>query len=385
MVEHRGGMTKPVIIAGAGIGGLTTALALHQRRINAVVIEKAPTLKPLGVGINLLPHAVRELDALGLGAALASISVAPTAICYFDAAGTQLFREPRGIDGGYSHPQRSVHRGRLHTLLTEAVHDRLGPGAIRTGAGLTGFTDIGSAVTAHTAAGDITGTALIGADGIHSAVRAILHPDGDPLLWSGVRMYRGAARMPPFLDGHTMAIVTGGDGVDLVIYPISDGLVNWVLQVDDGRPGRLPGDARWNRPADPAVVAGHIADWTIGWLDAAELPYRSAEVFEYPMVDRDVLPHWGTGSVTLLGDAAHPMYPVGANGASQAIVDARVLADELHRDPAGGLRSYENTRRRDTADVIAANRQMHTASIADSEEIARVTTTYRTDTERSSS
>lgn len=378
-------MTNQVIIAGAGIGGLSAALALHQRGINAVVIEKASALKPLGVGINLLPHAVRELDALGLGAALASISVAPSAICYFDAAGTQLFREPRGIDGGYSHPQRSVHRGRLHTLLIEAVHDRLGRNTIRTGAGLAGFTDTGAAVTAHTAAGDITGTALIGADGIHSAVRAILHPDGDPLLWSGVRMYRGAAQMEPFLDGHTMAIVTGGDGVDLVTYPIGGGLVNWVLQVDDGRPGRLPGDARWNQPADPAVVAGHIADWTIGWLDVAALPYRSEQVFEYPMVDRDVLPHWGTGSVTLLGDAAHPMYPVGANGASQAIVDARVLADELHRDPAGGLRSYENIRRRDTADVIAANRRMHTDSTADGQEIARVTTTYRTDTERSSS
>lgn len=380
--------TPTVIIAGAGIGGLTAALTLHQRGIDAVVVEKAHHLRPLGVGINLLPHAVRELDRLGLGDELASISVAPKAISYFDRLGTHLFREPRGIDGGYSHPQRSVHRGRLHSLLVDAVSARLGPDALRTGAGLTGFTQAGDGVVAHTGAGDIRADILIGADGINSVVRAALHPGPDPLLWSGVRMYRGAARMPPFLDGRTMAIVQGGPhspGIDLVTYPIGEHLVNWVLQVDDGTAGPLPGDARWNHPADADLVASHVTGWDLDWLDVAALPWLSDEVFEYPMVDRDVLPHWGEGAVSLLGDAAHPMYPVGANGASQAIVDARVLAEELVRDPSNGLRTYESQRRRDTADVVAANREMHAAGTSRSDDIARVTTNYRKTTERSSS
>ncbi|MGK2867860.1 MAG: FAD-dependent monooxygenase [Mycobacterium sp.] len=373
------------VIAGAGIGGLTAALALHEYGIQTVVAEKAHTLKPLGVGINLLPHAVGELDRLGLGAELADISVAPSAICYFDSTGTHLFREPRGVDGGYSHPQRSVHRGRLHTVLVSAVLDRLGPAAIRTDAGLTGFTESTRGVIAHTTAGDIRGDKLIGADGINSVVRSTLQPGADPLLWSGVRMYRGAARMPPFLDGQTMAIVQGTNesrGVDLVTYPIGDGLVNWVLQIDDGVAGPLPGNARWNHPADPEIVAAHVAGWDLDWLDVGGLPRRSDEVFEYPMVDREVLPHWGNDVVTLLGDAAHPMYPVGANGASQAIVDARVLADELHRDPHGGLRSYERIRRPETADVVSANRRMHSAKTTRGEDIARVTTEYRNNTDR---
>ena len=377
-----------VVIAGAGIGGLTAALTLHQRGMPVTVVERAQTLRPLGVGINLLPHAVRELDVLGLGSRLASISVAPAAISYFDCRGNELFREPRGIEGGYTHPQRSVHRGRLHTLLVDAVTDRLGPLSIRTAAGLTGCTQVGDGVVAHTEAGDLSADILVGADGINSVVRSVLHPGPDPLLWSGVRMYRGAARMPPFLDGRTMAIVQGGPDsprTDLVIYPIGEDLVNWVLQVRDGPAGPLPGDAGWNEPADPAQVAAYVADWDLDWLDAAALPRLSEKVFEYPMVDRDVLPHWGTGPVTLLGDAAHPMYPVGANGASQAIIDARVLADELDRDPGNGLRAYERLRRCDTADVIAANREMHAAGTERGEDIARVTTKYRNDTERSAS
>ncbi len=375
--------TRSAVIAGAGIGGLTAALALHRYGFDVMLVEKAHRLRPLGVGINLLPHAVRELDRLGLADELAAMSVAPRAISYFDSAGTHLFREPRGLDAGDSHPQRSVHRGRLHAMLVDAVRDRLGTTAIRTGARLTNFTQTDNGVTAHTSAGDHGADVLIGADGINSVVRAHLHPGPDPLLWSGVRMFRGAARMPAFLDGRTMAIVQGTDGVDLVTYPLGDTLVNWVLQVDDHDPGPLPGDARWNQPADPDEIASRLADWHLDWLDAAALPRLSDAVFEYPMVDRDVLPRWGRGRVTLLGDAAHPMYPVGANGASQAIVDARVLAEELARDPEHGLRAYEHRRRRDTAEVVAANRAMHRAGTDTAVDIARATTTYRRDTERS--
>lgn len=374
-------MDKPaVVIAGAGIGGLTAALTLSRRGMTVTVVERAKTLQPLGVGINLLPHAVGELDARGLGGHLASISVAPSAISYFDSRGRHLFREPRGIDGGYSHPQRSVHRGRLQAMLVDAVTERLGTGAIRTDAGLTGFTQTDGGIVAHTRAGDLCADILVGADGINSVVRSALHPGPDPLLSSGVRMYRGAAKMDPFLDGRTMAIVQGGNGTDLVTYPIGDSLVNWVLQVRDGVAGPLPGDAGWNIPADPALVTSYMADWSLDWLDAAALPRLSDSVFEYPMVDRDVLPHWGVGRVTLLGDAAHPMYPVGANGASQAVLDARVLADELDRDFGAGLRRYEDIRRTATADVVAANREMHRSGAARTSDLARVTADYRRNT-----
>jgi 5-methylphenazine-1-carboxylate 1-monooxygenase len=370
-----------VLIAGAGIGGLTTALTLHARGISSTVIERAHELRPLGVGINLLPHAVRELYELGLGDDLADNAVAPAAIAYYDTGGKLLFREPRGIDGGYGYPQYSVHRGRLQMLLLSAVRDRLGPDAVRTGAELTGFTSSDDHVRVHTAAGDFMADVLVGADGIHSAVRAQLHPDDDPLLWSGVRMFRGAAEGEPFLDGRTMAIVKDDEGVDLVTYPIGGGLINWVVMLPESEPRPLPGDAKWNQAGDPSQVLRHLKVWRLGWLDAADLVRRTEPVLEYPMVDRDVLPWWGRGRVTLLGDAAHPMYPVGANGGSQAMVDARVLSDELSRDFTGGLRRYEDTRRAETAAVVAANREMHsTGATQRPGELARVTGKYRRDT-----
>lgn len=364
-----------ILIAGAGIGGLTTALALRARGISATVIERAREVRPLGVGINLLPHAVRELSELGLGDALADIAVAPAAISYYDAGGTLLFREPRGIDGGYGQPQYSVHRGELQMLLLSA----LGPDRVHTDTALTGFDDIGGRVKVQTSAGDIDATALIGADGIHSAVRAQLHPGADPLLWSGVRMFRGAARGEPFLDGRTMAIVKD-DEAELVVYPIGGGLTNWVILLPESQPGPLPGEARWNQPGDRSEVLRRLARWDLGWLDAADLIARTETVLEYPMVDRDPLPWWGAGRVTLLGDAAHPMYPVGANGGSQAILDARILADELVRDRDTGLRCYERIRRPETADVVAANRAMHHIGASRPEELARATAEYRRDT-----
>jgi 2-polyprenyl-6-methoxyphenol hydroxylase-like FAD-dependent oxidoreductase len=343
-------------------------------------VERAAQLRPLGVGINLLPHAVSELYELGLGDELSAVAVAPTSISYYDTRGELLFREPRGIDGGYGYPQYSVHRGQLQMLLLAALRNRLGPSAIRTGSGVHSFDETGNRVRVHTSAGDFTADALVGADGIHSAVRAQLHPEPDPLLWSGVRMFRGAAA-GELLDGRTMVIVKDPQGVDLVTYPIGGGLINWVVMVPEANPGPLPGDAKWNEPGDRSTVVKHLYRWDLGFLDAADLVRRSKPVWEYPMVDRDVLPWWGRGRVTLLGDAAHPMYPVGANGGSQAIVDARVLADELADDFDGGLRSYEDIRRPETADVVEANRQMHIAGATQRpEDLARVTGKYRHDT-----
>jgi 2-polyprenyl-6-methoxyphenol hydroxylase-like FAD-dependent oxidoreductase len=370
-----------VLIAGAGIGGLTAALTLHARGIESTVLERASHLRPLGVGINLLPHAVSELYELGLGDELAQVAVAPTSISYYGTEGKLLFREPRGIDGGYGYPQYSLHRGQLQMLLLSALRERLGPNAVRTGAELHGFDESGSRVRARTSAGDFTANALVGADGIHSAVRAHLHPAPDALMWSGVRMFRGAAP-GDVLDGRTMVIVKDPDGVDLVTYPIGDGLINWVVMMPESDPGPLPGDAKWNQPGDRSAVVRHLKRWNLGFLDAADLVRRTEPVLEYPMVDRDVLPWWGLGRVTLLGDAAHPMYPVGANGGSQAIVDARVLADELARDFDGGLQSYEDIRRPESAHVVEANREMHvTGATQRPEDLARVTGKYREDTE----
>jgi len=368
-----------VLIAGAGIGGLAAALALHAHGIESIVVDRARELAPLGVGLNLQPRAVAALDRLGLADEVTRHAVAPRAIEFHDAKGQLLFREARGIDGGYRRPQLSVHRGRLQALLLAAVRDRLGPDAVRTGHGLTGFEESGDGVLAHTTNGTLAAELLVGADGIHSVVRAQLHPEGDPLLWSGMRMFRGATRTAPFLDGETMVIITG-DGVDVVAYPIGDGLVNWVVQVDEGSSGALPGDANWNAAALPETVVGHLDHLRVEWLDVEALVRGADAVFEYPMVDRDPLPWWsdpeGHGRVTLLGDAAHPMYPAGANGGTQALVDAVVLAEEVRSDARHGLRTYEDRRRTETADVVAASRQM-LRDAAEPARIAVATATYR--------
>ncbi|MFE5120922.1 FAD-dependent monooxygenase [Streptomyces sp. NPDC056669] len=381
-----------VLIAGAGIGGLAAALSLHAAGVGTAVVESAREIRPLGVGINLLPHAVRELIELGLGDELAAIGVATAENVYADRFGRQVFTEPRGMAQGYRWPQYSVHRGELQRLLLAAVRERLGADAVRTGTRVVGFGDAGEEAGPRERGGvcvrlldRATGTveesaarALIGADGLHSAVRAALHPQDGPLLWSGIRMWRGTTRAEPFLSGRSMVIVRDGDA-ELVAYPIGGGRVNWVCQVRVSEPGPLTGEAAWNRVGRLADVLPYFDHWRLGWLDVPGLLVNSGEILEYPMVDREPLPWWGSGRVTLLGDAAHPMYPVGANGASQAVVDARVLARELARadDVPTALARYETERREPTAAVVRANRAMNRAGARTPEELARVTDTYR--------
>lgn len=368
--------SEHVLVAGAGIGGLTTALTLHERGLTATVIDRADTLQPLGLGINLLPHAVRELRELGLGKALARIAVAPTSICYFEPDGTLLFREPRGLQGGYGWPQYSVHRGELQMLLLGAVRNRLGAASVHTGVRAIGFTQAEHEVVTQTTAGDVTSAFLVGADGIHSTLRIQLHPGYDPLMWSGVMLVRGATHGEPFLDGLTMAVVKAPDGVELVVYPIGGGLINWILKLPRGSAGPLPGDVDWNERASRDDALDSVASWNLPWLNAGDLIAHTETILGYPMVDKAPLPTWGAGRVTLLGDAAHPMYPVGSNGGSQSILDARTLADQLARAGEEGLRAYEDKRRAETAAVVVANREMYAAKNTP-QELAAAADRYR--------
>lgn len=367
-----------VLVVGASIGGLSAALTLHAQGIDATLIDAADVPQRLHAGMTLQPHAVREIHELGLGEELAAHGVATTSVTYYTDHGDPLHREPRGIDGGYGFPQYEVNRATLLTMLQHAVDDRLGPDATRTGTRLASFHTTPTGMRAHTSTGDITTDILVGADGLHSTIRAQLHPQDGPVQWSGTRMFRGTTHHPPFLDGLTLAIIKGAHGVDLIAYPIGDGVISWVLMVPVAGPGPLPADTPFNAPVDCTQVLPHVAEWNVGWLDVTDLITSSQAILQYPQVDRDPLPHWGSGGVTLLGDAAHPMYPLGGNGGSQAIVDARVLAEELATGVTHvSLRRYEHRRRAVTADVVTATRAMRDAASTNPDALARATERYR--------
>jgi 2-polyprenyl-6-methoxyphenol hydroxylase-like FAD-dependent oxidoreductase len=356
------GGLEEILIVGGGIGGLTLALSLHKRGIPCRVFESAPEVKSLGVGINLLPHAVRVYTALGLRAALARVAVETAEAAFFNRFGQLIYREPLGRRAGYEWPQFSIHRGDLHTVLLQAVRERLGTGALLLDHHCVSFAQDESAVTLRFRNGEeARGRAAIGCDGIHSAIRAQLHPgDGGP-RYSGVNMWRGVTRAKPILSGASMVragwLATG----KLVYYPIRNNvdaegrqLVNWVWEVET--PQYRPWD--WNRKASVEDFIQGAADWRFDWLDVPALLRAAELVLEYPMVDKDPLPAWTFGRVTLLGDAAHPMVPRGSNGAGQAILDAECLADCLSK-PTGvpsSLKEYERLRLGPTAKVVLENR-----------------------------
>jgi len=351
-----------IAIVGGGIGGLTLALSLHRVGIPCRVVEAAAELKLLGVGINLLPHAMRELTELGLGAALERVAVATQEVVFCNRFGQFIRREPRGRAAGYAWPQLSIHRADLHEVLTAAVRSLLGPDALVLGARCGRIEQDARGVTLRFDNGEsVRAAAAIGCDGIHSAVRRILHPDEGPLAYQGINMWRGVTRAKPFLTGASM--VAGGwlEGGKLVVYPVRnaiDGegrqLINWVAEIQS--PRNVLQD--WNLDGRLQDFLPAFADWRFDWLDCAALMRDADAILEYPMVDREPLPYWTQGRVTLLGDAAHPMYPRGSNGAGQAILDARTLAGCLkrERDVPAALKAYEAARLKPAYEVVLANR-----------------------------
>ena len=358
-----------VIVAGGGIGGLTTALVLHQRGIDVQVYESVRDVQPLGVGINVLPHAMAQLDALGALDRIADQGVRTSELCFFNRHGQLIWREPRGIEAGYAVPQVSLHRGRFQLALLDLVHERLGPDAVKTGHHLVSSRSDGprAHATFHDRSRGATvedeADLVVAADGIHSTVRAMLYPDEGPPKWSGAFMWRAVSRIEPFLTGRSM-FMAGFRKVKFVAYPIGpvegDGkqTVNWIAELD--RSGEeLLGRESWNQRGDIADFLPHFADWRFDWLDIPALIEAADAVYEFPMVDRDPLDTWTYGRVTLLGDAAHPMYPVGSNGSSQAILDARALGDALATESTidAALARYEGERRPATARIVMSNRQ----------------------------
>jgi len=357
------------LIGGAGLGGLSAALSLHAAGIEVRVVDAARELRMLGVGINILPHATRELVELGLADELVATGIPTTELIYHDRFGSRICGEPRGLAAGYRWPQYSIHRGELQLMLLHAVRRRLGADAVRTGLAVEAFECSDARVSVELRdrrTGRLvveSADVLVGADGINSAVRGQLHPDEGPAIWNGIHLWRGVTETEPFLDGRTM-ILSGADPV-VVAYPVSRSaeqrgrsVVNWGVGARLGRPTHAPlGD--WHYLGGLNDVLPHVADRCFDWLDVPALVRATPTIWEYPMVDRNPLPHWGTGRVSLLGDAAHPMYPFGSNGGTQAIIDGRVLAWELAHadDPVAGLAAYQDARRERMNALVLANRR----------------------------
>jgi 2-polyprenyl-6-methoxyphenol hydroxylase-like FAD-dependent oxidoreductase len=371
-IKSRGRQQKmTVLIAGGGIGGLTLALSLHQIGVPCRVFESVSALRPLGVGINVLPHAVRELIELGLHDQLDASGVRTRELAFFSKHGKPIWSEPRGIEAGYKWPQFSIHRGRLQQILLDTAIERLGAENILTSHHLSGWTETPDGVRADfidkatgKPAGSHDGTLLIAADGIHSAIRQKLYPQEGAPLWNGRILWRGITRSDAFLSGRTM-IMAGHEILKFVCYPISqepdaDGKydINWVAE------RHMPPTYEWrredyNRSARLEEFLPWFKDWTFDWLDVPGLISNCPHAYEYPLVDRDPVDRWTFGRVTLMGDAAHPMYPIGSNGASQAILDARVLTREILAlgDVPAALEAYEAERRPATTDLVMLNRR----------------------------
>lgn len=356
-----------IIIVGAGIGGLTLGLALQQAGLACRVFESAEQIRPIGVGINLLPHATKELAALGLQPALAQHAIATTDATFFNRFGQLIYQEPLGRAAGYDHPQFSIHRGDLQMVLLDAYLGRAGNDRLLVGHHCTGIEqdDAGVTVSFSDRPGGASqatarGRAVVACDGIHSAIRKQFYPDEGEPRYSGVNMWRGVTRWKPMLSGASMVRAGWLSHGKMVIYPIrpadADGLqlINWVAEIETQNYRKRD----WTRPGRIDDFIGAFADWHFDWLDVPAFIRAADSVLEFPMVDQDPLPRWSFGRATLLGDAAHPMVPRGSNGAGQAILDARALTAALqaNSDPAVAFSAYEQQRLEATTRIVLTNR-----------------------------
>jgi len=358
-----------IIVIGGGIAGLSFALALKQRGIDCRVFEAAPEIKALGVGITLLPHAVREFAALGLEDELRAAGIENRESAFFSRHGQFIYKEPRGALAGYPYPEIGMHRGRLHRILYEAALKALGPENVLTNHQCVKVEQDDIGVTAYfreTSTGamlpPVEGHVAIAADGVNSTVRRQFYPD-EKMAFGGINTWRGVTRHKPILDGRTYMRVGSIETGKMVIYPIIDNvdgqgnqLINWVAEIRQDVMHRND----WNQPGKLADLMPIYKDWRFDWLDVAALIANAEQILEYPMVDKDPIPRWTFGRITLMGDAAHPMYPRGSNGSAQAIVDARTLADLIAQSHGGAvamLQAYEAARLEPTAKVVLTNRQ----------------------------
>jgi 2-polyprenyl-6-methoxyphenol hydroxylase-like FAD-dependent oxidoreductase len=358
---------QQVLIAGGGIGGMALALTLHQIGVPCTVFEAVAQIKPLGVGINLQPNAVRELFDLGLGAdMLDQVGLPALEWALVGRNGNDIHAEPRGLKAGYHWPQYAVHRGALQMMLYQLVQQRLGVDAVQTGLRAVGYrqTEAGVTLQLRDAAGQLhekTGAVLVGADGLHSALRAQMYPDQPPIQWGGAILWRGVTRAAPIRTGSSF-VGLGTHKHRMVIYPISapdaDGLatINWIAEQTVDNSAGWEGD--WNRKVDIERFIHHFEGWNYDWLDVPALIRGASEVFEYPMIDRDPVPSWVDGRMALLGDAAHVMYPTGSNGASQAIIDGRVLGAKFleHGLTPDALAAYDAQLCQPVSELVLRNR-----------------------------
>jgi 2-polyprenyl-6-methoxyphenol hydroxylase-like FAD-dependent oxidoreductase len=350
-----------VAIIGGGIAGLALALNLHARGLACRIYEAAPELRELGVGITLLPHAVRELSALGLQPELEAIGVENSESRFFNRFGQLIFSEPRGRGAGYPFPELGVHRGRLHGVMYRAVLDRLGPDSIATGRKCVGVETVGEGAELRFEEGEpVRADVAVACDGVNSLTRKQFYPD-DKVCFAGINTWRGVTRRKPIFDGKTYLRVGSIRTGKLVIYPISNSLdadgnqlINWMAEIE--REGASAND--WNKAGRSEDCLPIFQDWVFDWLDVPALIRGADQILEYPMVDKEPVERWTFGRVTLAGDAAHPMYPRGSNGSAQALIDARVLADLLAwgNGPDAALKEYEQIRAPQTARVVRTNR-----------------------------
>jgi 5-methylphenazine-1-carboxylate 1-monooxygenase len=360
------------IVVGGGIGGLTAALMLHKAGIHVRVYESVAEVKPAGVGINLLPHSVKLLDKLGLLDALYSVAIPTEELIFFNKFGQKIWSEPRGKQAGYRWPQFSIHRGELQMLLYRAAVERLGQDNVLTGHHFQSFENLPDGIVAQfvdqRTKQQVADKAdvLIGADGIHSSVRARIHPNEGPPIWSGIALWRAATEVPThWLDGKTM-IMAGTPPHKFICYPMSikshnegRSMLNWIADIRIAEGGSAYRKEDWSAQGRVDEVLKHFQDWKFDWLDIPGLISKATSVWEFPLMDREPLKSWNQGRATLLGDAAHPMYPMGSNGAAQAILDAEAITQALvaEGDVHKALQRYEGERLPATAAIVLANRQ----------------------------